>query len=108
VTAIADAYLGRVPCAALPNLQLEGDRRVENLLASVRDTQADGLIYHTLRYCDPFTFKAGETKRLLSPDIPFLEIHTEYATSDVEGIRTRLRAFIELLNGRQIKKKEAI
>jgi len=110
VDSVADAYLSRVPCAALPNLKVEGDRRVINLLDSVRDTQADGLVYHTLRYCDPFTFKAAETKRLLSPDVPFLEIHTEYATSDVEGIRTRLRAFIELLNGRQKhnKKKEAV
>jgi benzoyl-CoA reductase/2-hydroxyglutaryl-CoA dehydratase subunit BcrC/BadD/HgdB len=70
----------------------------------VRDSRADGLVYHTLRYCDPFTFKANETKRMLSPDIPFLEIHTEYAESDVEGIRTRLQAFIELLKGKNFKK----
>jgi benzoyl-CoA reductase/2-hydroxyglutaryl-CoA dehydratase subunit BcrC/BadD/HgdB len=109
VTALADAYLSRVPCAALPKLRLEGDMRVENLTNSVRDTSADGLVYHTLRYCDPFTFKAAETKRLFAPDVPFLEVHTEYATSDVEGIRTRLRAFMEVLNGQIARKrKEAV
>jgi benzoyl-CoA reductase/2-hydroxyglutaryl-CoA dehydratase subunit BcrC/BadD/HgdB len=107
VDAIADAYLARVQCAALPNLNLEEDKRVKNLLRLVRESKADGVVYHTLRYCDPFTFKAGETKKLLGREIPFLEIHTEYASSDVEGIRTRLRAFIELLRvqKREIKKE---
>jgi benzoyl-CoA reductase/2-hydroxyglutaryl-CoA dehydratase subunit BcrC/BadD/HgdB len=55
-------------------------------------------VYHTLRYCDPFSFKALETKQVLAGrDIPFLEIHTEYAASDTEGIRTRIEAFLELL-----------
>lgn len=106
IAGIADAYLNRIPCASLPQLSLEGDRRIENLLESFRDTGAEGLVYHTLRYCDPFTFKAAETKRILGRDVPFLEIHTEYATSDVEGIRTRLRAFIEVLNAQRIKKEE--
>jgi benzoyl-CoA reductase/2-hydroxyglutaryl-CoA dehydratase subunit BcrC/BadD/HgdB len=29
--------------------------------------------------------------------IPFLEIHTEYASSDIEAIRTRVEAFLELV-----------
>jgi benzoyl-CoA reductase/2-hydroxyglutaryl-CoA dehydratase subunit BcrC/BadD/HgdB len=106
VDSIADAYLLRVPCAALPNLKIEGDRRVINLLDSIRDSRADGLVYHTLRYCDPFTFKANETKRLLAADIPFIEIHTEYSESDIEPIRTRLQAFIEVLNGRKRKRPD--
>jgi benzoyl-CoA reductase/2-hydroxyglutaryl-CoA dehydratase subunit BcrC/BadD/HgdB len=107
LAAVADAYLARVPCASLPNLALEGDRRVENLLESIRSSGAEGVVYHTLRYCDPFTFKAAETKRLLGRDTPFLEIHTEYARSDIEAIRTRLRAFMEVLNG-QHKKREVV
>lgn len=107
VAGVADAYLSRVPCASLPNLSLDGDRRIENLLESIRDSGAQGVVYHSLRYCDPFTFKAPETKRVLGPDIPFVEIHTEYATSDVEGIRTRLEAFIEVLRGQRVSKEVA-
>lgn len=95
---IARAYLTRVPCASLPNLTLEGDHRLRNISHFIRSHKADGMIYHTLRYCDPFTFKSSETKRYLGPDVPFLEIHTEYASSDLEGIRTRVSAFIELLH----------
>ncbi|HIH43761.1 MAG TPA: 2-hydroxyacyl-CoA dehydratase [Candidatus Methanoperedenaceae archaeon] len=32
--------------------------------------------------------------------VPLLEIHTEYAGSDIEAIRTRVEAFVELLNNK--------
>ncbi|HEY6797518.1 MAG TPA: 2-hydroxyacyl-CoA dehydratase family protein [Kineosporiaceae bacterium] len=95
--ALADAYLDRVPCAALPHLTLTGDRRLANIEASYREAGAEGVIYHSLRYCDPITFKANETKQVLGNQIPFLEIHTEYASSDTEGIRTRIDAFLEMI-----------
>lgn len=99
VAGVAAAYLDRVPCASLPYLgELESDRRLASLLRLIADYQAEGVIYHTLRYCDPFTFKANETHHFLQGRrIPFLEIHTEYASSDVESIRTRVEAFLELL-----------
>ena len=103
VEAIADAYLGRAPHAALPYLDLESDGRLKNLKSLVHKFKAQAVVYHTLRYCDPFTFKANETKTVLNKDgIPFLEIHTEYAGSDYEAIRTRVEAFIELLKNRNL------
>jgi benzoyl-CoA reductase/2-hydroxyglutaryl-CoA dehydratase subunit BcrC/BadD/HgdB len=51
-----------------------------------------------LRYCDAYTFKTVETKRLLGEiGIPLLDIHTEYAGSDFEAIRTRSEAFLEMV-----------
>jgi benzoyl-CoA reductase/2-hydroxyglutaryl-CoA dehydratase subunit BcrC/BadD/HgdB len=95
---IAHAYLSRVPHAALPYLDLETDGRLKNLKAQINAFAAQGAINHTLRYCDPFTFKAGETKEQLKKiGIPMLEIHTEYAGSDFEAIRTRVEAFVEML-----------
>jgi benzoyl-CoA reductase/2-hydroxyglutaryl-CoA dehydratase subunit BcrC/BadD/HgdB len=96
--AIADAYLDRLPHASLPYLDLASDRRLAHLRSLIEATGAQGVIYHTLRYCDAFTFKANETKAVLADDgIPLLEIHTEYASSDVEAMRTRAEAFIEML-----------
>lgn len=98
VSNIALGYLNRTPHGALPYLDLESDRRLKKLKELVAKTKADGVVYHTLRYCDPFSFKALETKQVLAvEDIPLLEIHTEYASSDTEGIRTRIEAFLELL-----------
>ncbi len=103
VKGIADAYINRVPHAALPYLDLETDRRLKNLKQLIKDYRAQGVIYHTLRYCDPFTFKAGETKDVLKNEgVPLLEIHTEYAGSDVEAIRTRAEAFVELIRNKNL------
>lgn len=106
---VALGYLNRTPHAALPYLDLKSDQRLKKLHESIETYQAQGVIYHTLRYCDPYTFKAKETKDILGESqIPLLEIHTEYAGSDVEAIRTRVEAFVEMLKNRSIDKKEEI
>ncbi len=108
IKGIADAYINRVPHAALPFLDLETDKRLKNLKQLIRDHKAQGVLYHTLRYCDAFSFKAGETKNVLKVEgVPLLEIHTEYAGSDVEAIRTRAEAFVELIRNKNILESEA-
>lgn len=101
VKGIANAYINRVPHAALPYMDLESDGRIKHLKQLIHDYKAQGVIYHTLRYCDSFSFKAGETKEILKKEgIPLLEIHTEYAGSDVEAIRTRAEAFVEMIKNK--------
>jgi benzoyl-CoA reductase/2-hydroxyglutaryl-CoA dehydratase subunit BcrC/BadD/HgdB len=98
VAGVARAYLNRTPHGALPYLDLATDRRLKRLRELIVEFKAQGVIYHTLRYCDPYTFKAKETKEVLAQDkVPFLEIHTEYAGSDVEAVRTRVETFVEML-----------
>ena len=95
---VALGYLNRTPHAALPYLDLESDRRLKKLQERLTEFKAQGVIYHTLRYCDPFTFKAKETKNVLAKSgIPLLEIHTEYAGSDYEAMKTRVEAFVEMI-----------
>lgn len=95
---IADAYMDRVPCGSLPYLlSLDTDRRLDNMAELINAYKVEGIIYHTLRYCDPFTFKAVETKNFFKDKAAFLEIHTEYAPVDVEAVRTRVEAFLELI-----------
>ena len=103
VAGIALAYINRTPHGALPYLELETDRRIKKLKELIKRSKAQGVIYHTLRYCDPYTFKAKETKDVLSEDgIPLLEIHTEYAGSDYEAIRTRVEAFVEMIKNKNL------
>ncbi len=104
VAGIADSYLSRHPHASLPNLDLQSDRRLKNLLHLIKEFGVDGVLFHSLRYCDSFTFKANETKNVLQKaSIPFLEIHTEYAGSDFEAIRTRAEAFAEVLKTKTLE-----
>ncbi|HEX3046035.1 MAG TPA: 2-hydroxyacyl-CoA dehydratase family protein [Bacillota bacterium] len=98
---IALGYLNRTPHGALPYLELKSDRRLQKLRELINTYKAQGVIYHTLRYCDPYTFKAKETKDVLAENkIPLLEIHTEYAGSDFEAVRTRVEAFVEMIKNK--------
>lgn len=98
IMGIADAYMNRIPHYTLPCLDKDNDIRFEHLKAAVLKTKAQGVIYHTIRYCDSATLKTtGLKNRLRKEGIPLLEIHTEYSGSDVEAIRTRVEAFFEIL-----------
>jgi benzoyl-CoA reductase/2-hydroxyglutaryl-CoA dehydratase subunit BcrC/BadD/HgdB len=102
IQGIADAYLDRVPHSSLIYLDQKTDRRLLHLRRIIKQFRATGVVYHSLRYCDAYTFKTIETKNVLKKDaIPLLDIHTEYAGSDIEAIRTRAEAFLEMLRSIQ-------
>lgn len=104
VAGVALAYINRTPHGALPYLELETDKRIKRLKELVGKYKAHGVIYHTLRYCDPYTFKAKETKDVLAAEgVPLLEIHTEYAGSDYEAVRTRVEAFVEMIKNKNLE-----
>jgi benzoyl-CoA reductase/2-hydroxyglutaryl-CoA dehydratase subunit BcrC/BadD/HgdB len=98
---IADAYLGRIQHPALPYFGDGADARIENLKRRVAEHSANGVIYYSLRFCDPVNFKLRGIKNALREDgIPLLSIHTEYSGSDTEGIRTRVEAFVEMIESK--------
>ncbi len=103
---LAIGYINRTPHGALPYLELDTDKRLLRLKELIKTFKAQGVIYHTLRYCDPYTFKAKETKDILQKEgIPLLEIHTEYAGSDFEAIRTRIEAFVEMIKNKNYEEE---
>ena len=61
----------------------------------------DGIVYHTLRVCPPFDIEAmlmqQECKHL---GRPLLTLSTDYGQDDTEQLRTRIGAFLELLEAR--------
>jgi len=65
-----------------------------------RNYRAEGMIYHTLRFCDAFSFKTQPIRRFVREKLgsfPFLNIHTEYSSSDVEAVRTRVESFLNIM-----------
>lgn len=95
---LTDAYLNRFRHAALPYIEIDHDRKLTQLLELAQRWKAQGVVYISLRYCDPFSFKAQATKEFLKlAGIPMLEIQTDYSTMDGENLRTRAEAFLEML-----------
>ncbi len=90
--AIAERYM-KIDCAIFtPNPD-----RAENLRNMVDELSAHGVIHYSLKFCDPYTIEVYQTDKLVSSKVPTLKIETDYSQEDIEQIRTRIEAFLELL-----------
>jgi benzoyl-CoA reductase/2-hydroxyglutaryl-CoA dehydratase subunit BcrC/BadD/HgdB len=95
---LIDAYLDRFPHAGLPHMEIDTDRRLSTLAEQVQERRAHAVIYYSLRYCDPFSFKMLCTKDYLRRSgVSLMEVQTDYGAMDTETLRTRLEAFLEML-----------
>jgi benzoyl-CoA reductase subunit C len=95
LAALADRYLAQVPIAAKTH---PNRRRDDALLALVRRRAADGVVLAPQKFCDPHAFDCVTMKNALEDAaVPHLLVELEQA--QVTGqIRTRLGAFIEMLD----------
>ncbi len=59
------------------------------------DFRAQGLVYKTLLYCDPWNFEVRRLQGALG--LPVLHLDTDYSTESREQARTRVEAFLEML-----------
>jgi benzoyl-CoA reductase/2-hydroxyglutaryl-CoA dehydratase subunit BcrC/BadD/HgdB len=91
---IAHRYL-RIDCACFtPNPE-----RLEHIVAMARDLKADGVIHYGLSFCQPYAIEAFKVEQALKEaGVPMLSIETDYSMEDVEQLKTRVEAFIEMLH----------
>ena len=91
--AIVDRYF-QIDCAIFtPN-----GSRIEHIEQMVEDYQADGVIHYGLQFCQPYLMEAIPVEKALEEkNIPCLRIETDYSLEDVGQLKTRVEAFIELL-----------
>lgn len=90
----AQNLLNQFPCMRMTNINKRSDtfRHFNDI---------SGIIYHTVKFCDNYSFEYASLKN--KTNIPILKIETDY-TDQCEGqIRTRVEAFIE-----SIKKSAAV
>ena len=94
VEAIAARYLD-INCACYtPN---EG--RMERLVKLAEELKADGVINCSLSFCDPYLVEANRVEKVLKEhDIPLLNLETDYGQEDSGQLKTRVEAFLEMLN----------
>jgi len=93
IDALVDRYL-KIDCACFtPNQE-----RQDNVRAMVKELQADGVIHYSLMFCQPYEHEAIKIEKTLSQDgTPMLSIATDYSMEDVEQLKTRVEAFVEMI-----------
>ena len=94
IDALVDRYM-KIDCACFtPN-----DERMANVQDMVKELNADGVVHYALSFCQPYAHEAIKLDTALSSaGIPMLSIETDYSMEDVEQLKTRVEAFVEMLD----------
>lgn len=100
---IAARYL--MPCVC-PSFAPNEDR-LYRLLQMVDEFKISGIIYHVLKGCVIYDFELIRVEKIMKEkNIPVLRIETDYSPEDIEQLRTRIEAFVEMLGAKKIKMKK--
>lgn len=93
VCKIAARYLD-INCACFtPNKP-----RMDKLVQLAGDYKADGIIHCSLAFCDPYLIEANRVEKALQEhNIPLLKLETDYGQEDSGQIKTRVEAFLEMI-----------
>lgn len=96
--AISRRYLNNFPCARM----YPSTGRFDRIVKLAREARVDGIISETIRYCVPYAHDIPLlSDRLKSEGIPLLTLDVEYGTSGSGQIRTRVQAFLEMVEARR-------
>jgi len=98
IEAIAEKYL-QIPCSCMsPN---EG--RFDLTGRMIDEYNVDGVVDLTWQACHTYNVEGELLNRNVKEkwDLPYLHLETDYSTSDMQQLQTRIGAFIELLNRRK-------
>lgn len=92
---LVTAYLQRPLCASMVGGQQE---RLDYILEQVKRYRVDGIIFQKLRWCDLW---GGErffvAQSLKKAGVPLLDVEREYWLSGAEQLKTRVQAFLEVI-----------
>lgn len=92
--AIAEKYLGTHCSCMSPN-----QRRMELVAQVARDWRADGVVDIVWQGCHTYNVESRVLKDYLGKNgnLPYLHIETDYSQGDVEQLKTRVQAFLEMM-----------
>ncbi|MBP1040521.1 2-hydroxyacyl-CoA dehydratase [Vagococcus sp. BWB3-3] len=92
--ALTEKYLN-IGCACIST----NNNRVELLNQMIDEYQVDGVLDMVLQACIPFAVESNKIRTFCQDEkeIPYIYLETDYSTSDIEQINTRVTAFIEMI-----------
>jgi benzoyl-CoA reductase/2-hydroxyglutaryl-CoA dehydratase subunit BcrC/BadD/HgdB len=86
-----------LPCAC--PCFVDGQDRIDRLLELWRASQAQGVIHHTLRLCQPFDLELPRLRAALRQHgVPLLEVSAEPSGEGAAALQNRIDAFLEMLD----------
>ena len=95
MTAIAARYI--MPCVC-PTFSPNHDR-ITKLKNTVTEFGIDGMIYYVLKGCVLYDFEFTAVEKAMKDiGVPIIRIESDYNPEDIEQMRTRIEAFIEMLS----------
>lgn len=95
LAAIARRYAERPIC---PSKHRSADNREESLLKTVRNNNAQGVVFFLLKFCDPHAFDYPWLKNSLEQrGIPVTLIEVEDQLPPEGQLRTRLETFVQMI-----------
>ncbi len=91
---LAEKYM-KIPCSVMtPNY-----RRLDLLKRMIHDFQIDGVIDLTWQACHTYNIESYFVAKMVKDELglPFLQLETDYSQSDLETLRVRIEAFLEMI-----------
>lgn len=93
IAALAQKYL-QIPCSCMsPN-----QHRMELLDEMIDEFKVDAVIDLTWQACHTYNIESHQVGKLVKQkEIPYLHLESDYSTSDVEALKVRIEALLEMV-----------
>lgn len=77
---------------------VDNSQRIYRIKQMIKDSRIQGVIYHVLRGCLVYDYEYQLMEEAMGKmDIPIIRVESDYNEEDVEQLRIRIEAFIELI-----------
>lgn len=101
--ALANRYTRPCTCPVF----VDNEQRIYRIKQMIKEHQVQGVIYHVLRGCLVYDFEYQTMEEALGRlGIPVIRVESDYNEEDVEQLRIRIEAFIELIKLKDYAKRK--
>jgi bcr-type benzoyl-CoA reductase subunit C len=91
---LSEAYLNRTPCARMMKIE----DRAENLIEISKKFNSNGIIHHSLKFCDTYLYDVPRLRELLiEKEISVLFLESDGSLGSLNQLKTRVEAFKEII-----------
>ena len=101
--ALASRYTKPCTCPVF----VDNSQRVYRIRQMIKEHKIQGVVYHVLRGCLVYDYEYQMMEDELGKlDIPIIRVESDYNEEDVEQLRIRIEAFIELIKLKEYAKQK--